>query len=384
MRISSQYRTIILQLNPDRDMVKTLRKSMEWVQSFLDMSRIEIQKMMYNKWKEMGIPMSSSIVSLLTQRFSGSATGKDKRFLYVYDKNSRFVFDKEWFLEVQLYAKTGKHIVPRVSIPVHRTEVPYYQDIKDMEGYGTMITEEAAKWFAYVSVPVESHEDEWDHKVVGIDFNMRKWVASMRDGRPLIFDVTEYSDRIDRLQAKISRKQSAMRKENDPDIIGNLEREVRELYELRNFTVKQAHGNFLSAIRDRFSYCTIAVEDVEKMYSLGQHDKGMTNNWLYKKTALSQFQMRAMGRGFNVIEVNPSYTSQVCHKCGHVGVSYGKGNRLFQCPSCGLTDYHRDINAARNIAWLGEGNAFDFSVLSEEKKTMRHLKLVKAPLQGKV
>ena len=374
MRVSTTYRTVILQMKPDKEMIRELRKSMDWVQSFLEMSRTEIQIMLYNKWKELNIPMSTRITALLMQRFSGASTGKDKRFLYVYSANSRFVFDKEWFLEVQLHSKTGKHPDPRIRIPVHRTEVPYYADITDMAGYGITITEEAEKWFAYVQIPVDVHEEEWARKVVGIDFNFRKWVAAMPDGKPLLFNVREYMERIDQIYRLISRKQSQLRNEFEQEKRDSIEKELLGLYGLRDFAVKEAHGNFISEIKAQFGICTIAVENVSTMYRLGEHEKGMMNNWLYKKTALSQFQLRAMAHGLNVVEINPSYTSQVCHKCRHIGISYGKGNRLFKCTSCGLKDYHRDINAARNIAKLGKGDHFDFKSLSEEKKKLKKIK----------
>ena len=375
MRINSMYRTAILQMNPDKKMASELKRSMTWVQEFLNMSRLEIQKMLYNKFKELNIPMNTRTTSLLTKRFSGSTTGSDKRFLYVDDDNSRFVFDKDWFLEVQLHAKTGKHIEPRVRIPVHKTELPYYDDIKDMIGYPITITEEGEKWFAYVQIPVESHEDEWKENVVGIDFNFRKWLASKMDGRPLIFPVKEYTERIERIHSLISRKQSEMRSAFDLERKDAIDKELKNLYGLREFVVKEAHGNFISEIRKRFGFCTLAVEDVSTMFRLSEHDRKMTNNWLYKKTALSQFQLRAMAHGLNVVEVNPSYTSQVCHKCGHIGISYGKGDRLFKCTNCDLKDYHRDINASRNIAKLGYGYQFDFKALSEEKKNLKNIKL---------
>lgn len=370
MKVHAKYKTVILQLNPDVQMQKEMRKVMDWTQSFLDMSRLEIQGMLYRKWGEMGIPMSTSIVSLLMQRFSGSVTGKDKRFMYIYNQNSRFVYDKQWYLEAQLHSKSGKHIPPRIRIPVHRTEVPYYADIRDMVGYSVMVTEEAEKWFAYVQIPVKFDDAGIEQKIVGIDFNFRKWVAAMVDGRPLMFDAQPYGDEIDRISQLISRKQSYMRLANDPDRITQLEKEIDELYALRTAAVKRAHGNFLSAIMERFGHCTLVVEEVATMYRLGTHDKGLTNNWLYKKTALSQFQLRALSHGFNVLEVNPSWTSQACHRCGHIGITYGKGDRLFQCSVCDLTDYHRDVNAARNLAKIGSGDKLDYKLLSHEKKAL--------------
>ena len=55
-----------------------------------------------------------------------------------------------------------------------------------------------------------------------------------------------------------------------------------------------------------------------------------------------------------VRKVNPAYTSQTCHSCGHVA----KGNRLsqseFKCIACGHTD-DADVNAALNILAFGNG-----------------------------
>jgi len=76
----------------------------------------------------------------------------------------------------------------------------------------------------------------------------------------------------------------------------------------------------------------------------------MINNWLYKKTALRKFVLRAMAKGFNVVEVDPKGTSTTCHRCGNPVTIYGRTKRLIRCDSCGLKDYNRDLNAARNIA----------------------------------
>ena len=49
-------------------------------------------------------------------------------------------------------------------------------------------------------------------------------------------------------------------------------------------------------------------------------------------------------RQIKIVEVNPAYTSQICHKCGEFGI---RKDKLFTCKSCGNTD--ADINAAHNI-----------------------------------
>lgn len=61
-----------------------------------------------------------------------------------------------------------------------------------------------------------------------------------------------------------------------------------------------------------------------------------------------QLEYKLTARGGRLIAVDPAYTSQTCHECGHVD----KGNRTsqstFTCVACGHTD-HADVNAARNI-----------------------------------
>ncbi len=52
-----------------------------------------------------------------------------------------------------------------------------------------------------------------------------------------------------------------------------------------------------------------------------------------------------------LIKVNPSYTSQMCNKCGRLHKLDLK-ERIYTC-ECGNT-YDRDTNAARNIYCLGQ------------------------------
>ena len=49
-------------------------------------------------------------------------------------------------------------------------------------------------------------------------------------------------------------------------------------------------------------------------------------------------------RQIKIEKINPAYTSQICHKCGHFGI---RKNKVFICPDCAEID--ADINAAHNI-----------------------------------
>ena len=58
--------------------------------------------------------------------------------------------------------------------------------------------------------------------------------------------------------------------------------------------------------------------------------------------------------GGEVIAVNPRHTSQRCADCGHVSAKNRVQQALFSCQACGHS-YHADVNAARNILALGQG-----------------------------
>ena len=59
----------------------------------------------------------------------------------------------------------------------------------------------------------------------------------------------------------------------------------------------------------------------------------------------SQIEWKAEQRGIRITNVNPAYTSQICHICDSFGKRDGE---TFACPHCG-NEMDSDVNAAHNI-----------------------------------
>lgn len=94
----------------------------------------------------------------------------------------------------------------------------------------------------------------------------------------------------------------------------------------------------------------VAIEKLEGVRSVGSKIRRYSekNQWAFAQ--LETFiRYKCALRGVPVIEVNPAYTSQDCSRCGSRHKPAGK---VFRCESCKTTT-HRDVNAARNIAWRG-------------------------------
>ncbi len=102
-------------------------------------------------------------------------------------------------------------------------------------------------------------------------------------------------------------------------------------------------------IINRFGF--IAVEDL--------HVNRMVHNHCLAKSIMdvawsmffSNLAYKAEEAGRKMVRVNPAYTSQDCHKCGH-RQKMPLSERIYACPCCGLS-CHRDHNASLNILRLG-------------------------------
>ncbi|WP_278913694.1 RNA-guided endonuclease InsQ/TnpB family protein, partial [Deinococcus wulumuqiensis] len=62
--------------------------------------------------------------------------------------------------------------------------------------------------------------------------------------------------------------------------------------------------------------------------------------------------LKAESAARKVIRVNPMYTSQTCHQCGHRSKESRLSQSRFKCVNCGHED-NADLNAARNILQAG-------------------------------
>ena len=98
----------------------------------------------------------------------------------------------------------------------------------------------------------------------------------------------------------------------------------------------------------------IAVENltgIRARVRLRKPQRATLHSWAFAQ--LGQFlTYKAQRAGVVVMQVDPAYTSQTCHACGHVD----KRNRLSQAVfHCGRCDFvgHADHNAALNIAARG-------------------------------
>lgn len=106
-------------------------------------------------------------------------------------------------------------------------------------------------------------------------------------------------------------------------------------HQLSHKVVKFAKGNKCQYI------------NLEKLTKEGFDDK-LLGVWSYYELQ-NMIKYKADREGIEVRFINPAYTSQKCHKCGHTHKDNRKTQARFECTECG-TKLNADHNGAINIA----------------------------------
>lgn len=98
----------------------------------------------------------------------------------------------------------------------------------------------------------------------------------------------------------------------------------------------------------------IAVEEltgIRARVRLRKPQRATLHSWAFAQ--LGQFlTYKAQRAGVAMVQVDPAYTSQTCHVCGHVDKRNRRSQAVFQCGRCDFVG-HADHNAAHNIAVRG-------------------------------
>ena len=219
----------------------------------------------------------------------------------------------------------------------------------------------AGKWCVTVCYAAPAPEIADNGVTAGVDMNVPQVaVVTTEDKEELIHapDTRMLDTKIKHVQRKLARQDKGSRRWVKTK--SRLQRLERKRADVRRNWQHQASRR----IADQAS--TVVVEDL--------NIKGMTRS--AKGTAVHPGKNVRANTGRNrkirnagwrglrqmlqykareVIEVDPAYTSQRCHACGHVDKA-SRSDRKYKCVACGHAD-HADLNAARNILASGIGAA---------------------------
>jgi IS605 OrfB family transposase len=198
------------------------------------------------------------------------------------------------------------------------------------------------KWFLYVTVDVRDASPIDPTDFVGVDLGIAN-IATDSDGTARAgIDVEE-----------IRKKHNLQRKRLGRRNTKGAKKKIRRMRDKEaRFRRHQNHVISKAIVQDaKRTDRGIALEDLqgirERVTARGGDARNRLGNWGFAQ--LGDFIVyKARLAGVSVEFVDPAYTSQTCHACGHCERSNRKSRDRFHCQACGH-QAHADVNAARNI-----------------------------------
>jgi len=357
------YRAVTLRCEPMRLQRPMIERNLEAVTKFAETGRYEFQKMLYHKFKEQDFDISSRTVDLMTQRVARTLISN--RILPLDERNYSFKQENGgWFISVLLKKGKGSTKNQRELIPIYRSDAEYYGEILNGTSFPAILYKQSDDFFLTVTIPVEKrYEEDRETVFIGIDLNQRKHVASLYNPKTRQFEWNYFFDLkpIDKKLKEIQRKISAIQRGRRKTALSSEEKkQIKELYSVIKKVIEKGHGDFIAKLlRIADSYweagynVIFTLEDLKGITKRAEKSYAPFNRWLHSQWCYRKFGVMLETKRYKV-EYRPAKgTSSDCHVCGARGKVYGKHKRLFKC-ECGLVDFNRGLNSARNLAVSAE------------------------------
>jgi len=211
------------------------------------------------------------------------------------------------------------------------------------------ISRDNGNWF--VSVLVEEPKPKptnGNGKVLGIDLGIKSLaVCSDRTVLENPRVLAKYEKRLARLQRELSRrKRGGQNWKKTKAKIAKLHAKIRR-------TRHHVHHDFSHHVTDTSS--VIVLEDLNVSGMVKNHSLAKAISDAGFGELRRQIQYKGKWRDVTIVLADRFFpSSKTCSHCGVIRDDLTLSERTFCCPDCGF-EIDRDLNAARNLAALGEG-----------------------------
>lgn len=218
------------------------------------------------------------------------------------------------------------------------------------------IVRKGSKWFLNISYSFDNYNDKVpkNNDVMGIDlgvvyaayvaFNKSKARYSIKGG-----EITEFRRRVENRRIDLLQQGKYCGEGRKGHGRSTRLKPIEKLTDkVANFrdTTNHRYSRYIVDLAVKHGVSVIQMEDLS-----GIRDRSkFLATWSYHDLQ-EKITYKAKEHGIEVIKISPKYTSQRCHKCGHIEKSNRK-EEVFKCKCCG-NECHADYNAAKNISTPG-------------------------------
>ena len=205
------------------------------------------------------------------------------------------------------------------------------------------------KFYLYQTIDIPDGEEENAEDFLGVDMGITD-IVSLSDGTNISSDrVKDIRNRYNKVRASVQSKGTR----NCHKLLKRLKGRERRFATIVNHRISKQ-----LVAKAKEEHKGIAIEDLKNI-RWGMNSKKRNKTFRRRSNSWNFYQLRyfleykCKVAGIKIVAIPPAYTSQTCHKCGHIGVRNGKH---FHCAHCGNV---ADVNAALNIATWGYVNTHE-------------------------
>ena len=223
------------------------------------------------------------------------------------------------------------------------------EPIPDAE-YATQIIRNRKRWFACIPVLEEVQRPPELSKVIALDPGVRTFLTGydgdsfQEFGKADIGRIQRLCSHLDELIGRASKAKNRKQKRRMYLAAQRLRIRIRNLVdECHKQVVNYLTSEYKVILLPTFETSQMVVKSKRKLHTKAARQM-LTWSHYRLKCHLKQV---AQKRGVVIIDVNESYTSKTCTKCGYKHDKLG-GSKTFKCPVCNH-EHDRDWGGARNI-----------------------------------
>jgi len=227
---------------------------------------------------------------------------------------------------------------------IGRIKMVYHRPVKGKVKTCTIHRASTGKWYVCFSVECEPERLPENAEQVGIDVGLKTF-ATLSDGteiaNPRFFRKEEVAlAKVQRAHSKLAKGTPERRKHRK--VVARVHERIA--FRRENFT----HQESRKVVN---AFGLICVEDLTVNRLVHNHCLAKSISDAAWSAFFSQLASKAAEAGYQLLKVNPAYTSQDCSRCHH-RQKMPLSERTYHCPCC-LLSIDRDLNAALNIKALG-------------------------------
>lgn len=229
-------------------------------------------------------------------------------------------------------------------------ECDYLPVDTELSTYAT-ISEQAGRWYISVQAEVPNLPKTMGLGVIGIDRGIKS-LAVCSDGttleNPRVLE--KYERKLTTLQRELSRRKKGSA--NHAKTKAKIAKLHQRITNIRSHNQHQ----FSHHVTEEMQPSAIVLEDlnIKGMMANGKLAKALSDAAMSELGR--QIEYKAGWRGIEIIKADRWFaSSKTCSRCGCVKSDLTLADRIYTCPECGLV-IDRDLNAALNLAALGEGS----------------------------